>query len=471
MRSDLVAIDLRSLAAFRVGLAATLLLDLAYRCLDLEAHYSDLGVLPRAALERFSVRPGWHGSLHALSGETSAQVLLVALAVGSALALGVGYRTRLAVLTSWWLLASLQDRNPLILIAGDRLLLLLLFWGLFLPLGSRWSLDARGEPVGETPTHVAGLPALALLVQTALVYASTALYKWSEPVWRELDAVALTLQVEGVATGFGRGLLAFDALPAVLTAFTLAIESLAPLLAFSPWRRPQVRTAVVLFLVAFHLLGLGLTLRFGLMQLVFCVAWVPFLPTEFWDRLRAVPKRRPAALREFGRSRLDALLTATCSALVLVDTAVSIDRERYERNAPGWSTWLIHSLELRQEWRMWQRPLKNRYYVFAARMDDGSDVDLHTGQRLDWDAPRRRSKNNHWWKYQDYLSRPMGSAFRADYARFLAAEWSRAHPQGPGVSKLSLVYLDASRSAETKRQLPRRTLWEGSDLVPEKRAR
>jgi hypothetical protein len=41
------AIDLRSLAALRIGLGALLLAALAYRALDLEAHYADTGVLSR----------------------------------------------------------------------------------------------------------------------------------------------------------------------------------------------------------------------------------------------------------------------------------------------------------------------------------------------------------------------------------------------------------------------------------------
>ena len=461
IRSDLGAIDLRSLAAFRIGLAATLLLDLVYRSADLEAHYSDAGVMPRSALAHFLARPGWLWSLHAISGDAAAQALLMAVAAAAAVALGVGYRTRAAALASWLLLASLQHRNPLILIAGDRLLLLLLLWGLFLPMGARWSVDARAERSPDA-THCTGFPAWALLLQTALVYASTALYKWAEPVWRQLDAVARTLEVEGVATAVGRGLLGCDGLPALLTATVLGVETLAPVLAFSPWRRPQVRVVLVLALVSLHLLGLGVALRLGLMQLVMSVAWLPFLPQQFWDGLRR-PRREGGApgMRAIRASRLETALALGCFTLVLVDAAIALDRPRFEGGAPRWSTWLIGSLDLRQEWRMWQRPLRNRYHVFAAQLEDGRQIDLHTGRALDWDAPRRRSKNNHWWKYQDHLSRPIGRPFRAYYVRYLAREWDRTHPEGPAVARLSWVYLDASRPSASKGRLPRRTLWEG----------
>ena len=49
----------------------------------------------------------------------------------------VGYRTGLATCVSWFMLLSVQARNPIILQGGDVLLRLLLFWGIFLPLGER----------------------------------------------------------------------------------------------------------------------------------------------------------------------------------------------------------------------------------------------------------------------------------------------------------------------------------------------
>nr|WP_241881435.1 hypothetical protein [Halorubrum sp. Ib24] len=44
-----VAVDLRALAAFRIGLATLLLADLARRSRSLTAFYTDYGVLPRRA--------------------------------------------------------------------------------------------------------------------------------------------------------------------------------------------------------------------------------------------------------------------------------------------------------------------------------------------------------------------------------------------------------------------------------------
>ena len=83
----------------------------------------------------------WPGAAPATMKGAIVRVLL-------AVALLVGYRTRLATIGSWILLASIHVRLPVVINAGDTLLRVLLFWSIFLPLGAMWSVDARrGRPV------------------------------------------------------------------------------------------------------------------------------------------------------------------------------------------------------------------------------------------------------------------------------------------------------------------------------------
>ena len=133
--------DLRTLALFRVSLALVLLADLINRSWFLTAHYTDAGVLPRNELIDWS--SPWRFSLHLLNGTTFFQALMFAIAILFALALLVGYRTRLATIVSWILIVSLQTRNPIFNQGGDDLIALLLFWGMFLPLGARFSFEER----------------------------------------------------------------------------------------------------------------------------------------------------------------------------------------------------------------------------------------------------------------------------------------------------------------------------------------
>ena len=117
------------------------------------------------------------------------------------------------------------------------------------------------------------------------------------------------------------------------------------------------------------------------------------------------------------------------------------------------------ALALSQQWRLWSTPLRNRYYVFPACLADDTEVDLHTGVELDWDRPRRASRNNHWWKYQLMLSRPRGRALRPAYAEVLIRDWNSRHGAEQQVASLELVKLDGNRTDEPLSALPREVLW------------
>ncbi len=121
---DVFAIDVRSLACVRIGFGLILLYDLAVRLPDLEAHYSDAGMLTREARRElvFSFGTAWWMSPHMLSGAGWFQGMLMAIAAVAALALVVGFYTRIALFCSWFLLLGLQARQPMVLQNCDVLL-------------------------------------------------------------------------------------------------------------------------------------------------------------------------------------------------------------------------------------------------------------------------------------------------------------------------------------------------------------
>ncbi len=430
--------------------------DLAYRAVDLEAHYADTGVLPRAALRAMLRDPASMWSLHALSGAWQVQAALFALAAVAAAALLVGYRSRSAAALSWLLLASVHHRNPVILTGADQVLRLLLFWSLFLPVDARWAVRSRAvaEPRVRTPASA------ALLLQVALVYLFSVIFKLRGDEWLSLAAVRQSFAVEGAATDFARWLLQYPDLLSAAAAATLAIESLAVVLPFLPWRTDLLRIAIALAAVGLHVLGVGTTMRLGLMPAVMALAWVPFLPDAFWEKLgiRERSAAGPPAARQLAAVDALALLAFV---LVVAENAASTVRIRGGPGLPAPLPTAVEALGLAQQWRLWDRPIPNRYYVFAATLRDGSAVDLHTGAPLDWDRPRRRSANNHWWKYHLHLSRRHGVALRPWYARYLAWRWNRDHSPDRAVERLELVRIHARNPAKTPADLPREVLWRG----------
>ena len=280
---EFFALDVRSLALMRLGLAVVLLLDWIDRLPDLRAHYSDEGIVPLQFLEGPRVLPI---SIHLFNGSVWFQAALAGLALVFALLLLVGYRTPLSCLVSWFLLISVHARNPALMQGGDQLLRMLLFWGIFLPLGACYSLDsARGEGPPAS-RRVLSLASFAYIVQICLIYLFAAAWKWA-PEWRsEGTAVYLALSVESFTTRFAYLLLEHPEVLRYLTYMTLWVETLGPVLLFLPFNVPWQRLLAVSLFVMFHL-GLALSMELGNFPWACMVAWTALLPASFWDRLRA----------------------------------------------------------------------------------------------------------------------------------------------------------------------------------------
>jgi hypothetical protein len=176
--------DLRSLAALRVVLALLVLADLALRATDFYAHYTDEGVLPREQLLEGGLLDTSAFSFALANGEPLFASLLFGATALAAVGLLLGYRTRLSTVVVWALLMSIQWRNPLLLNGGDTLLRLLLFWGMFLPLGAYWSVDRlRGASPARPTMLFFSLGTVGLFMQIAFVYVFTAILK-SGDEWR-----------------------------------------------------------------------------------------------------------------------------------------------------------------------------------------------------------------------------------------------------------------------------------------------
>src|SRR6187551_2718199 len=166
-------LDTRSLAAFRIAFGIIVVLDVANRIPDLVVHYTDAGALPRSAIADHIGRAE-HISLHMASGSAGWIAFLFAIHLVAGLALSVGWHTRLATAVCWVLTVSLHNRNPLVLHSGDVIIRQMLFWSLFLPLGARWSIDARRPLLRPAPpTTFVNVGTAGFLVQLACIYVFT----------------------------------------------------------------------------------------------------------------------------------------------------------------------------------------------------------------------------------------------------------------------------------------------------------
>lgn len=213
----------------------------------------------------------------------------------AAVALVLGWRTRVASVFVAVLLLAVQRRDPWVLNSGDLLLRELALFVALMPAGETWSLDARRRGVSRPRAPWA--LRLAQL-QVSALYLSSVWAKVRGEAWNDGTAVGSALQI-----GDLQRLVLPDALTqslllsGVLTYASLAVE-LA--LAVCLWL-PRARWPAMLAGVALHL-GIEATLLVGWFSLAVVSSYVVFVPAEHLrragDAVRSrVLRRRPAGVR------------------------------------------------------------------------------------------------------------------------------------------------------------------------------
>lgn len=423
-------LDLRSLALLRICFAAILLLDLGVRATDLQAHYTDWGVVTREAL----LQRNWHPafwSLHMLGGSWGWMLCLFALTACCYAALLVGYRTRLAGILSWALLISMQTRAPVVLDGGDLYFRCLLFWLMFSRWGVCWSADNGWRTVrGEAW----GMAEFAYTAQLAMIYVFAFLYK-TAPEWHaQGTAVEYALQIEQLTRPSAAWLLSHPEWLRPLTWSVIYFEGVVPLLL---WHR-RTRWLAVVGLTALHA-GFGLFMHLG------CFGWIALtsswglLPGGFWNLLgktrwgsRLAVSSPEQAVPESKQSpwlaAILAFLLFRCAQYNVVDW-----HGRYVVLFP----YDLYALRLDQKWNMFSpKPLlEDGWYVFVGETANGEQVDpWHDRSDVIWSKPLQVADeypNARWRKLMMNLWDRNQSAWRAPVLSYLVRRWDELHPQQP----------------------------------------
>lgn len=455
-------VDARALAALRISLGLLIAGDLLLRSFDLVAFYTDAGTLPRAAL--VDLYPGLASlSVHAQSGAAWVQGGLFLVTLGVAGALAVGYRTRLATVGSLVLVTSLALRNPVVLNAGDALLVHLLLWGAFLPLGRRWSVDAlRGNPPDDD--RVVGVAPAALLVQVVVVYTVNAGFKLRHDAWLRGEALQQVLELDRLTVFLGPVLARFPLLLEALNWLWLAMVVSSVLLVVLTGRN---RALFASLFAGMHL-GMLLTMRLGLFPLVSVAALLPFLPAGVWDALEARLSDAPDRLAEAGGwrdwsgrlrpgtifpSSTPAHRTGPTGPFRPTDPFRPVDQEWPRRLVAvgaaallvlllGWNAATLGYVDAPGAVESTVDPSQYRWDMFAA----GGGVDgwyvvpgtLETGVRVDafhrtpvrWDRPpdvAATYPTHRWLVYLVKLRRPGYADHRQYFAEYLCRSWNARH--------------------------------------------
>lgn len=239
---DRYSLDVRSLALLRIGLALILLTNL------------------------------FVGN-DSLTGQPIVRGFLSLGAAIAAIAMLFGYHSRLSTIASWLLLSVLHNGHPLLLVVPIDLLKITLCWAMFLPLGAAYSVDrAMNTAPRLVPLQILSGATLALMAQQCFIYIWVAYAFWTllDPT-RDLWSQGINPALKAFAL------------------FVLALESIGPLLLWSPFRNSACRIVAVAVFVVFHLglalAGLALTANIGMLPFLTAVIWLAFTPTSVWEQL------------------------------------------------------------------------------------------------------------------------------------------------------------------------------------------
>lgn len=426
------SIDLRTLALFRICLALVTLANLLLLSRDLDAFFTDKGILPRSiALPEFS--------LHMTSGTLPVQIIIFTIHACFALSLLVGYRTRIATLVLFFFALSLPNRNPLIFHKADTLLSLLFFWSIFLPLGARYSFDAIQTKIKTTNNRYFSAATIAILIQVASIYFFGALLKSSSEWIPNGEAVYMTLN-SSYATSLGIWLGQFKELTRFLTYYVWYLELLAPVFVFLPVFYPLTRIITLFLLITLHIAFL-LFLNIGEFPFISITALLVFIPTEFWDWLNKSSSPTNETMHE--QSSFSTIIVSTFIIIMCWGNISSLPNLNVF--FPSNLQEVLKIFRINQDWLLFAPRIKPPYwYVTYGTTIDGRTVDPAHNLKTAPDEKRPRSdiqfKNYRWRRITEALAKNENLDKRKYMALYLCKKWNDNHYGDKILTSISLYY-------------------------------
>lgn len=468
----------------RILIASILLLDLCIRMSDLEAFYSNTGVLPLNALFENVWNP-YYISVHTISGLWQVQLLIFLFSFFCACMLLIGYRTTLFTFLCWFLLLSLHNRNGLILQGGDDLLRMILFWSMFIPWGSCYSCDYLLNDSNPKNNMIVSVALIAYLLQLCYIYTGSALLKGNE--WNsDYTAMYYAYSVDQIVQPAAKLIYYHSDCLKILTCIAYYFELLVPVLFFIPFKHGFFRTTGVILILGFHFLN-NLTLFIGLFPYIGMATCIGMLPSSAMDRIdratqrlkpvlsiffihiseivqKVIPWKKPPYLNNliYQRVRTALLIFLTLFVFDWNFSNTSLITEKLSDNL----RFIGYGLRLDQNWGMFAPGVfkQDGWYILEAVNKRNEQLDLlHPGKKINYQKPSsivKLFKNDRWRKYSENFIFPSNEFMRGYFCNYYARIWNEKHPDNPIIS-LRILYMEEMTLPDYHYSLPqKKLLWE-----------
>ena len=424
---SIFGLDLRAMALARMAAGLVLVVDLTLRCRTASVFLCDQGVAPRQIfLDNYASLA--IPSIHLANDTLVFEILLLLVQIAVGICLAVGLHTRLASVISWFLLLSLQQRNPMVLNSGDSLLLMLLFWGMFMPWGRYWSLDARrGQADAEDePSVVCTGGTVGWALQMVCLYLFAALHKLNPYWWGQDSAVFYALHLSHHATGAAELLTPYPGLLRALAPVVLCFELFLASTLLVPWARFR---AIVLAAAAIMHLVFGAFLAIGIFRYSPLIGLIGLVP------LGRLCHRDARARVELGSLSSMALLSI--GLLVWAFNLESLGKGK-SLFLPAAVTRLAPIVIGPQSWGVFAGPglEQGGWFSVEVATAGGTNFDAWLGDRpFDRSRPALVSATYPDDRFRKYMlnlaSMPAGSPYPQRFALWSRQQWDARHPGQP----------------------------------------
>jgi hypothetical protein len=476
--------DLRALGLMRILVAAIVLTDLMIRAGDLEAFYSNTGVLPLTLLFENLWNP-YYISIHTISGLWQVQLILFILSSLCAFMLLIGYRTTLFTGLCWFLMLSLHNRNSLILQGGDDLLRMILFWSMFIPWGERYSCDRLLDPVKYEHAPIISVALIAYLLQVSYIYTGSALLKG--PEWNtDFTALYYAYSIDQITHPSAKLMFYYPKVLKTLTCLAYYFELFIPVLFFIPYKHGAFRTIAVILIIFFHLIN-NFTLFIGLFPFIGIATSTGILPSNVMDKFDRITHRLKRFVSGFYLtmgSIISKMITWRKPEYVhkpvymYVKTAILIFLTVYvfdwnfsnisfvNKKLSDHLRFIGYTLRLDQNWGMFAPGVfkQDGWYILEATDGQKKHFNLlEPKKNLTYQKPVSvvsMFKNDRWRKYSENLIFQENEVARGYFCSYCTRFWNERHPENQ-INSLQIIYMEEMTLPDYRYALPQKTiLWQ-----------